>query len=124
LLGVIDCRDAVREAIRDALRRDERVFLMGEDVGRYGGCYAVSKGLLAEFGPGGVEKLYGIIYPPQVAIIGFGKIVTRPWVIDGAIEPRSVVTITLAADHRVSDGHVGGLFLAEIGRLLQEPDKL
>jgi pyruvate/2-oxoglutarate/acetoin dehydrogenase E1 component len=44
-------RDAVREAIRDALRRDERVFLMGEDVGRYGGCYAVSKGLLAEFGP-------------------------------------------------------------------------
>src|SRR6516164_11305963 len=44
-------RDAVREAIRDALRRDEHVFLMGEDVGRYGGCYAVSKGLLAEFGP-------------------------------------------------------------------------
>jgi pyruvate/2-oxoglutarate/acetoin dehydrogenase E1 component len=44
-------REAVREAIRDALRRDERVFLMGEDVGRYGGCYAVSKGLLTEFGP-------------------------------------------------------------------------
>ena len=46
----ITYRDAVREAIRDALRRDDRVFLMGEDVGRYGGCYAVSKGLLAEFG--------------------------------------------------------------------------
>jgi pyruvate dehydrogenase E1 component beta subunit/2-oxoisovalerate dehydrogenase E1 component len=44
-------REAVREAIRESLRRDERVFLMGEDVGRYGGCYAVSKGLLAEFGP-------------------------------------------------------------------------
>lgn len=44
-------REAVREAIRDAMRRDDRVFLMGEDVGRYGGCYAVSKGLLAEFGP-------------------------------------------------------------------------
>jgi pyruvate/2-oxoglutarate/acetoin dehydrogenase E1 component len=44
-------RDAVREAIRDAMRRDERVFLMGEDVGRYGGCYAVSKGLMQEFGP-------------------------------------------------------------------------
>jgi 2-oxoisovalerate dehydrogenase E1 component len=43
-------RDAVREAIREAMRRDESVFLMGEDVGRYGGCYAVSKGLLAEFG--------------------------------------------------------------------------
>ena len=44
-------REAVRQAIRDALIRDERVFLMGEDVGRYGGCYAVSKGLMAEFGP-------------------------------------------------------------------------
>ena len=44
-------RDALREALRDALSADERVFLMGEDVGRYGGCFAVSKGLLAEFGP-------------------------------------------------------------------------
>ena len=44
-------REAVREAIRDAIKRDERVFLMGEDVGRYGGCYAVTKGLLAELGP-------------------------------------------------------------------------
>jgi pyruvate dehydrogenase E2 component (dihydrolipoamide acetyltransferase) len=79
---------------------------------------------VSSLGERGVEKLYGIIYPPQVAIVGFGKIVVRPWVIDGAIGPRSVVTITLAADHRVSDGHVGGLFLAEIGRLLQEPDKL
>ncbi len=44
-------REAVRAALRDALNRDKRVFLMGEDVGRYGGCYAVSHGLLAEFGP-------------------------------------------------------------------------
>ena len=51
--GVIEVtyREAIREAIRDAIKRDERVFLMGEDVGRYGGCYAVSKGLLAELGP-------------------------------------------------------------------------
>jgi pyruvate dehydrogenase E1 component beta subunit len=47
----ISYREAVRAAIRDALIRDERVFLMGEDVGRYGGCFAVSKGLLEEFGP-------------------------------------------------------------------------
>src|SRR3974377_1282824 len=52
----ITYRDAVREAIRDAIRRDERVFLMGEDIGRYGGCYAVSKGFLAEFGP---ERIRG-----------------------------------------------------------------
>ena len=44
-------REAVKQALRDAMKRDERVFLMGEDVGRYGGCYAVSHGLFAEFGP-------------------------------------------------------------------------
>lgn len=47
----ITYREAARQGIRDALLRDDRVFLMGEDVGAYGGCYAVSKGLLAEFGP-------------------------------------------------------------------------
>ena len=79
---------------------------------------------VSNLGERGVEALYGIIYPPQVAIVGFGKVVMRPWVVDGAIGPRSVVTITLSADHRVSDGHAGALFLAEIGGLLQEPDKL
>ena len=79
---------------------------------------------VSSLGERGVEALYGIIYPPQVAIIGFGKVVARPWVVDGAIGPRSVVTITLSADHRVSDGHAGALFLAEIGKLLQEPEKL
>lgn len=79
---------------------------------------------VTSLGERGVETLYGIIYPPQVAIVGVGKAVTRPWVVDGAIGPRSVLTITLSGDHRVSDGHAGALFLAEIGRLLQEPDKL
>jgi pyruvate dehydrogenase E2 component (dihydrolipoamide acetyltransferase) len=79
---------------------------------------------VSSLGERGVEALYGIIYPPQVAIVGFGKAVTRPWVVDGAIGPRSVVTTTLAGDHRVTDGHAGALFLAEIGKLLQEPEKL
>ena len=79
---------------------------------------------VSSLGERGVEALYGIIYPPQVAIVGFGKVVTRPWVIDGAVAPRSIITITLAADHRVSDGHAGALFLAEIANLLQEPEKL
>jgi pyruvate dehydrogenase E2 component (dihydrolipoamide acetyltransferase) len=79
---------------------------------------------VSSLGERGVEALYGIIYPPQVAIVGFGKVVTRPWVIDGAIGPRSIVTVTLSGDHRVSDGHAGALFLAEIDKLLQEPDKL
>jgi pyruvate dehydrogenase E2 component (dihydrolipoamide acetyltransferase) len=79
---------------------------------------------LSSLGERGVEALYGVIYPPQVAIIGIGKVVKRPWLVEDAVVPRSVVTITLAADHRVSDGHAGALFLAEIGKLLEEPEKL
>ncbi|RIA54995.1 dihydrolipoamide acetyltransferase family protein [Dichotomicrobium thermohalophilum] len=79
---------------------------------------------VSSMGDRGVEALYGIIYPPQVAIVGFGKPETRPWIVDGAVVPRTVMTITLSADHRVTDGHAGGLFLAEIGQLLQEPEKL
>ncbi|QBR72651.1 2-oxo acid dehydrogenase subunit E2 [Beijerinckiaceae bacterium] len=79
---------------------------------------------VSSLGERGVEALYGIIYPPQVAIVGVGKVVARPWIVDDAIVPRSIVTITLSGDHRVSDGHAGALFLAEIGKLLQEPDQL
>lgn len=79
---------------------------------------------VSSMGDRGVEALFGVIYPPQVAIVGFGKVVQRPWVVDGFVTPRPVVTITLAADHRVSDGHRGGLFLAEVGRLLQTPEAL
>jgi pyruvate dehydrogenase E2 component (dihydrolipoamide acetyltransferase) len=79
---------------------------------------------VSSLGERGVEALYGVIYPPQVAIVGFGKVVVRPWVVEHQVVPRYVVTVTLAADHRASDGHAGALFLAEIGKLLQEPDKL
>jgi pyruvate dehydrogenase E2 component (dihydrolipoyllysine-residue acetyltransferase) len=79
---------------------------------------------VSSLGERGVEALYGVIYPPQVAIVGFGKVLARPWIVDGGVVPRSVVTVTLAADHRVSDGHAGALFLAEIAKLLQEPDRL
>lgn len=75
-------------------------------------------------GDRGAETVTGVIYPPQVAIVGFGRVVTRPWVVDGRIESRSVVTASLAADHRVTDGHIGGLYLAAVAHLLQEPEKL
>jgi pyruvate dehydrogenase E2 component (dihydrolipoamide acetyltransferase) len=79
---------------------------------------------VTSLGERGVESLFGVIFPPQAAIVGFGKVVERPWVVEGQIVARPLVTATLAADHRVSDGHRGGLFLAAVDRLLQEPDRL
>ncbi len=72
----------------------------------------------------GAESVWGVIYPPQVAIVGFGRIAERPWVVEGRVAPRPVVAVTLAADHRVSDGHRGGLFLAAVDGLLQRPEEL
>jgi pyruvate dehydrogenase E2 component (dihydrolipoamide acetyltransferase) len=79
---------------------------------------------VTSLGEQGVESAFGVIFPPQVAIVGFGKIVERPWVVDGQVVARRLVTATLSADHRVSDGHRGGLFLAAVDRLLQEPGRL
>jgi pyruvate dehydrogenase E2 component (dihydrolipoamide acetyltransferase) len=72
----------------------------------------------------GVDSVFGVIYPPQVALVGFGRVTERPWVHDGVLGVHPCVTATLSADHRVSDGHRGGRFLAEIDHLLQEPEKL
>jgi pyruvate dehydrogenase E2 component (dihydrolipoamide acetyltransferase) len=79
---------------------------------------------VTSLGDEGVEKVFGIIYPPQVALVGFGKIFEGPVAEAGRIVPRRVVIATLSADHRVSDGHRGGIFLSTVGRLLQEPEKL
>lgn len=72
-------------------------------------------------GDRGVDTVYGVIYPPQVAIVGFGTVVERPWVVDGGVVARRLVRATLAADHRVSDGHRGALFLAAVAGRLQDP---
>jgi pyruvate dehydrogenase E2 component (dihydrolipoamide acetyltransferase) len=79
---------------------------------------------VTSLGEHGVEAVFGIVYPPQVAIVGFGKVIERPWSVQGAVVSRPLVTATLSADHRVSDGHRGGLFLAAVERRLQEPDRL
>jgi pyruvate dehydrogenase E2 component (dihydrolipoamide acetyltransferase) len=79
---------------------------------------------VTNLGDQGVETVLGIIYPPQVALVGFGRIVERPWVVSGQVVARPVVTATLSADHRVTDGHRGGLFLAAVDRRLQDPARL
>ena len=72
----------------------------------------------------GVEQVFGVIYPPQVALVGFGRVSEQPWAVEGALAVRPVVTITLAADHRASDGHRGARLLAAVERLLQAPEAL
>jgi len=79
---------------------------------------------VTSLGEQGTESLFPVIYPPQVAIVGFGMVVERPWVVAGAVVPRRLVSSSLAADHRVSDGHRGARFLSAVGRLLQEPHTL
>lgn len=72
----------------------------------------------------GVKTVYGVIYPPQVALVGFGKVMERPWAENGMLGVRRILTATLAADHRATDGHRGSLFLEALDRHLQEPEKL
>lgn len=79
---------------------------------------------VSNLGDQGVQAVYGVIYPPQVALVGFGRVAPQPWVIDGSIAAVPAVTATLAADHRVSDGHRGGLFLAALRDALQQPEQL
>jgi pyruvate dehydrogenase E2 component (dihydrolipoamide acetyltransferase) len=79
---------------------------------------------VTNLGEQGVDLVHGVIYPPQVALVGFGAVRERPWAVDGMIGVRPIVTATLAADHRASDGHAGGRFLTLIDHELQRPEEL
>ena len=72
----------------------------------------------------GAESVLGLIYPPQVALVGFGRLTERPWAVDGRVEVHKVIHASLAGDHRALDGYRAGTYLAEIGRLLQDPENL
>jgi pyruvate dehydrogenase E2 component (dihydrolipoamide acetyltransferase) len=79
---------------------------------------------VTNLGDQGVDAVYGVIHPPQVAIVGFGRVSDRPWAADGMLGVRPAVTVTLSADHRAVDGRLGALFLHAVDRLLQRPDRL
>jgi pyruvate dehydrogenase E2 component (dihydrolipoamide acetyltransferase) len=72
----------------------------------------------------GVSAVFGVIYPPQVALVGIGRIVDRPRAIDGMLAVRPACTFSLAADHRASDGYRGARFLTLIENRLQKPEEL
>ncbi len=79
---------------------------------------------VSSLGEDGVETIYPIINPPQVAIVGTGCISERPWVHAGSTAVRPVLSLTLAADHRVTDGRIGSRFLKTIAELLAAPEPL
>jgi pyruvate dehydrogenase E2 component (dihydrolipoamide acetyltransferase) len=109
--------DMIMEAMRDIVARTRAGRLRNSEITQ--GTITVSS-----LGETGVDSLFGVIYPPQVALVGFGAPRVKPMLHGASIAPRLAVTVSLAADHRVSDGRRGALFLAEIDRLLQEPETL
>ena len=79
---------------------------------------------VTNLGEAGADSVFGLIYPPQVALVGFGRMTERAQIYNGEITPRPAITASLSADHRVVDGHRGSLFLRAIDRMLQEPNRL
>ena len=79
---------------------------------------------VTNLGDQGVESVFGVIYPPQVALVGFGKVLDRPWAVGGLLGVRPTVSLTLSADHRATDGFTGARFLDLIDHLLQRPEEL
>ncbi|HUZ03441.1 MAG TPA: dihydrolipoamide acetyltransferase family protein [Thermomicrobiaceae bacterium] len=109
--------DALMAALRDVVERAR--------VGRLRSSEVTDPTItVTNLGEQGVGTVYGVIYPPQVALVGFGAVVERPWAVGGLLGVRPIVSATLSADHRASVGHRGARFLAAIDRLLQEPEKL
>jgi pyruvate dehydrogenase E2 component (dihydrolipoamide acetyltransferase) len=79
---------------------------------------------ITNLGDRGVETVYGVIYPPQVALVGFGRITERPWADNGMLGVCPVLSATLAGDHRATDGRRGAQFLEAFASWLQQPEKL
>lgn len=109
--------DELMERLRDVVHRARTGGLRASEL-------AAPTLTVTDLGDRGVDLVHGVIYPPQVALVGFGAVRPRPWADGDALAVRPVVTATLAADHRVSDGHRGALFLRDIDRLVQAPEEL
>ncbi|MEV7127622.1 dihydrolipoamide acetyltransferase family protein [Streptomyces sp. NPDC093260] len=109
--------DALMGRLKDLVQRARRGRLRGSET--TGATLTVTN-----LGDQGVEAVFGVVHPPQVALVGFGAVVERPWAANGMLGVRPVVTATLAADHRATDGAVGARYLTAVERLLQQPEEL
>ncbi|MFY0312455.1 dihydrolipoamide acetyltransferase family protein [Leisingera sp. D0M16] len=109
--------DETMAAMRDIVSRARAGRLTSSEMTR--GTITVSS-----LGDTGGEVMAGVIFPPQVALIGIGAPQLRPWVAGGQIVPRTVITVTLAADHRVTGGRQAARFLAGFETLISKPEAL
>jgi pyruvate dehydrogenase E2 component (dihydrolipoamide acetyltransferase) len=109
--------EELMQALNDLIPRARALKLRSSEL-------ADSTVTVTSLGEGGVETVFGVIYPPQVALVGFGGISDQPWTENGMLAVRPVLVATLAADHRATDGSIGNKFLAALKNYLQQPEKL
>jgi pyruvate dehydrogenase E2 component (dihydrolipoamide acetyltransferase) len=109
--------DALMHDLSDLVARARRAQLRSSEIGDA----TATVTSLADRGP---DRVFGVIYPPQVALVGFGGVRERPWAEAGMLGVRPVLTISLSADHRASDGQRGTRLLHRIARALSRPEEL
>lgn len=109
--------DELMAALRDLVKRARAGSLRSSEM-------ADPTITVTNLGEQGVDSVFPVIFPPQVAIVGFGRVTERPRAVGEMLAVRPAVSCSLAADHRVSDGHVGSRFLTAIDRILQQPGAL
>jgi pyruvate dehydrogenase E2 component (dihydrolipoamide acetyltransferase) len=104
-------------ALRELVSRSRRGGLRGSDL-------SPASITVTNLGEQGAEQVIGVIQPPQVALVGFGRPVDRVVAVDGMVAVRATVVATISGDHRATDGHAGSLLLAAIAKALDHPDRL
>ena len=107
--------DEIMTAMRDVITRARSGHLRASEM-------TDATITVTNLGDLGVETVFGVIYPPQVALVGFGRVTEQPWAENGLLGVRPVLHATLSADHRATDGHTGAQFLDALNKRLQHPD--
>lgn len=109
--------DEIMEALNDIIPRARALKLRSSEL-------SDSTITITNIGEGSADKVFGVIYPPQVAIIGFGNITEQAFAENGMLGIRPVVNVSLAGDHRATDGLTGSRFLGALNKYLQNPESL
>lgn len=109
--------EATMVAMRDLVGRARTGRLRGQEM-------TAATITLSSLGDKGAEAMSGVIFPPQVALVGLGSPKVRPWVVNGAVQARSLIHLTLSVDHRANDGRQASRFIAAFESHLQTPEDL